>query len=81
MRLDNLQDAKFSDICAKFPLKPIEDDGSYRAAIEILDRLFALDEPRTPAELEYFQMLATCAYEYEMKKNTNRSSAPIDHRR
>jgi antitoxin component HigA of HigAB toxin-antitoxin module len=81
MRLDNLQDAKFSDICATFPLKPIEDDGSYRAAIEILDRLFALDEPRTPAELEYFQMLAKFAYEYEMKKNTNRSSAPIDHRR
>ena len=65
MRLDNLQDAKFSDICATFPLKPIEDDGSYRAAIEILDRLFALDDPRAPAELEYFQILANLAYEYE----------------
>jgi antitoxin component HigA of HigAB toxin-antitoxin module len=81
MHLDNLQDAKFSDICAKFPLKPIEDDGSYRAAIEILDRLFALDDPRTPAELEYFQMLAKLAYKYEMSTNTNKSSAPIDHRR
>jgi antitoxin component HigA of HigAB toxin-antitoxin module len=81
MRLDNLQDAKFSDICAKFPLKPIEDDGSYRVAIEILDRLFALDDPRAPAELEYFQMLAHFAYEYERETNTNMSSAPIDHRR
>ena len=68
MRLDNLQDAKFSDICAKFPLKPIEDDGSYRAAIEILDRLFAPDDPRTPAELEYFQMLAHFAYVYERRQ-------------
>ena len=67
MSLDNLQGAKFSDICSRFPLKPIEDDGSYRAAIEILDRLFAFDEPRTPAELEYFQMLADFAYEYEMR--------------
>ena len=52
MSLDELQDAKSSDICSKFPLKPIQDDGSYRAAIEILDRLFALDEPRTPAQSE-----------------------------
>jgi antitoxin component HigA of HigAB toxin-antitoxin module len=81
MRLDNLQAAKFSDICPEFPLKPIEDDGSYRAAIEILDRLFALDEPRTPAELEYFRMLAKFASDYEMKTNTNKSSDPIDHRR
>jgi antitoxin component HigA of HigAB toxin-antitoxin module len=65
MGLDNLQDAKSSDICSKFPLKPIEDDRSYRAAIEILDRLFSLDDPMTPAELEYFQMLANLAYEYE----------------
>ena len=65
MGLNNLQDAKFSDICSTFPLKPIEDDGSYQTAIEILDRLFALDDPRTPAELEYFQMLAHFAYEYE----------------
>ena len=69
MGLNNLQDAKFSDICSTFPLKPIEDDGSYRAAIEILGRLFMLDGPRTPAELEYFQMLANLAYEYERKIN------------
>jgi antitoxin component HigA of HigAB toxin-antitoxin module len=74
MRLDNLQDAKFSGICSTVPLKPIEDDSSYRAAIEILDRLFALDDPRTPAELEYFQMLATVAYEYELKTNMASSS-------
>jgi antitoxin component HigA of HigAB toxin-antitoxin module len=64
MRLDHLLDANFSE----FPLKPIEDDGAYRVAIEILDRLFALDDPKTPAELEYFQTLATSAYEYEMTK-------------
>jgi hypothetical protein len=68
MPLDNSQDAKFSDICAKFPLKPIEDDGSYRAAIEILDRLFALDDRKTPAEFQYFHALAQLAYEYEMKQ-------------
>ena len=68
MGLDNLQDAKFSDICWEFPMKPIEDDGSYRAAIEIPDRLFALDDPKTPAQLEYFRMLAQLAYEYEMKQ-------------
>jgi hypothetical protein len=72
MGLDNLQDAKFSDICSTFPLKPIEDDGSYRAAIEILGRLFMLDGPRTAAELEYFQMLANFAYEYESdERKTN----------
>ena len=69
MRHDNFQDSTFSDICSSFPLKPIEDDCSYRAAIEILGRLFALDGPRTPAELEYFQMLADFAYEYERKSN------------
>ena len=65
MCLNNLQNTKFSDVCSRFPLKPIEDDGSYRAAIEILDRLFTLDDPRTPAELKYFQVLANLAYEYE----------------
>jgi antitoxin component HigA of HigAB toxin-antitoxin module len=68
MGLRNLQYAKFSDICSDFPLKPIEDDRSYRAAIKILDHLFWLDDPRTPAELEYFQMLADLAYEYERKR-------------
>ena len=70
MRLKNLQDARFSDICSRFPLEPIEDDSTYRAVIEILDRLFALDDPRTPAELEYFQMLANLAYEYERTTST-----------
>jgi hypothetical protein len=65
MRFDDLQDAKFSDICSTFQLQPIEDETAYRAAIEILDRLFALEEPRTPAESEYFQRLAAFAYEYE----------------
>ncbi len=54
------------NICSKFPLNPIEDDGSYRAAVEILDRLFARDDPRSPAELEYFRALAQTASEYEM---------------
>jgi antitoxin component HigA of HigAB toxin-antitoxin module len=71
MSLDNLQDAKFSDICSSFPLKPIEDDGSYRAAIEILDRLFALDDPRAPAESEYFHVLASFAYKYEQRLRSN----------
>jgi antitoxin component HigA of HigAB toxin-antitoxin module len=70
MRLKNLQDAKFSDICPRFPLKPIEDDSTYQAAIEILDRLFMLDDSRTPAELEYFQILANLAYEYERTTST-----------
>jgi antitoxin component HigA of HigAB toxin-antitoxin module len=65
MGLNNLQNAKFSDICSTFPLQPIEDEGSYRAAIEVLDRLFVLDDPRTPAESLYFQMLAIFVHEYE----------------
>jgi antitoxin component HigA of HigAB toxin-antitoxin module len=62
-------------LCLKFPLTSIEDDGSYRAALEILDCLFALDDLRTAAELEYFRTLARLASEYEMKHNT-RNSAP-----
>ena len=42
-------------MCSKFPLTPIENDGSYQAALEILDRLFALDDRRTQAELDYFR--------------------------
>ena len=76
MNLDCFQDATFSVIRSVFPLKPIEDDGSYRAAIEILDRLFAVDDPRTPAELEYFQILASFACEYEMRTCKLESSAP-----
>ena len=69
MSLDNMKDAEFSELCSKFSLTPIEDDRSYRAALEILDRLFALDDRRTPAEFEYFRMLAQLASEYEMKRN------------
>ena len=74
MSLDNLQDAKFSDICSRFPLKPIEDDGSYQSAIEILDRLFALDVPRTPAENDYFQILANSTSQYERTRRLNEPS-------
>jgi antitoxin component HigA of HigAB toxin-antitoxin module len=70
MRLKNLQDAKFADICSRFPLEPIEDDSTYQAAIEILDHLFSLDDLRTPAELQYFQILANLAYEYEKPTST-----------
>ncbi len=77
MNLDHFQDATSSDICSVFPLKPIKDDGSYRAAIEILDVLFALDDPRSPAELEYFQTLANFACDYEMKTNMLEPSAPM----
>jgi hypothetical protein len=69
MSRNNLRDARFSDICSEFPLIPIEDDGSYRAAIDILDRLFALDDPRDPAEVEYFRTLANLAYQYESRSN------------
>ena len=66
MGRDRLQYAELSEICSRFPLAPIEDDDSYRAAIEILDRLFERDDPRTPAELEYFRALARMASEYEL---------------
>ena len=65
MDLDNMQVTEFLDLCSNFPLAPIEDEGSYSAALEILDRLFALDDLRTPAELEYFRALAQMASEYE----------------
>lgn len=74
MGLDNMQDTEFRETCSKYPLRPIEDDGSYRAALKILDRLFELDEVRTPAELEYFRTLAQMASEYEMKRDTGNSS-------
>jgi hypothetical protein len=72
MSLDNSPEAKGSDICAKLPLTPIEDDGSYRTAIEILDRLFGLNHPMSPTALEYFQTLANLASDYE------RRSPPVD---
>jgi hypothetical protein len=68
-----MQDPEFSEVGSAFPLKPIEDDGSYQAAVEVLDRLFALDDRQTRAESEYFQALAEIAFEYEMKRNSVRS--------
>jgi antitoxin component HigA of HigAB toxin-antitoxin module len=59
--------SKFLDLVSEFPLLPIEDDDSYRTAIAILDRLFALDNRRTPAEMNYFRALARIAHEYEMQ--------------
>jgi hypothetical protein len=70
MGVETLQDPEFLELCSRFPLTPIEDHGSYRAALEILDRLFALDDRRTRAELEYFRELAQIAFEYEVKQDT-----------
>ncbi|HEX3446959.1 MAG TPA: hypothetical protein VHS97_01830 [Isosphaeraceae bacterium] len=74
MSRDHMKDVEFSEMCLKLPRTPIEDDISYRAALEILDRLFARDDLRTPAELEYFRTLAQMASEYEMKRISNSSS-------
>jgi hypothetical protein len=74
MSLDHMKNAAFSEICSKHPLTSIEDAGVYREALEILDRLFALDDQRTPAELEYFRRLAQLASEYEMNRNTRNLS-------
>jgi hypothetical protein len=68
MRLDHMTEPGSSQLCSEHPLTPIEDADAYRAAIEILDRLFALDDRRTPAELQYFQRLARLASEYEMNR-------------
>jgi hypothetical protein len=74
MGLDSLQYAELAEICRQSPPAPIEDDDSYRAVIEILDRLFARDDLRTPAELEYFRTLAQMACEYEMNRDIRWSS-------
>ena len=63
MGFDGMREAELLEICSNGPLKPIEDDDLYRAALEILDRLFALDDLRTPAELDYFRTLAQLASE------------------
>jgi antitoxin component HigA of HigAB toxin-antitoxin module len=67
MDLDDLHDTEFSEICSKLSLAPIEDESSYRAAVEILDRLFLLDDRRSPVESKYFRILAEMACEYEMR--------------
>jgi hypothetical protein len=74
MRLDDLHNPNVSEICSEFPLAAIEDDGSYQAAIEILDRLFALEQPRTPAESDYFQKLTEFVYQYEIQIEFTESS-------
>jgi antitoxin component HigA of HigAB toxin-antitoxin module len=66
MGRNRFKSAELSEICPKFSVAPIEDDDSYRAAIEILDRLFEGDDPRTPDEVEFFRWLARMASEYEM---------------
>jgi hypothetical protein len=68
MSINKRPDTEFSEMYSKFPLTPIEDDASYRVAIEILDRLFARDDLRTPAEMEYFRTLARMASEYELRR-------------
>ena len=65
------QAPKFLELSSRFPLKPLEDDDSYQAAINILDRLFAIDDRRTWAEMEYFRELAQIAYEYELERNSS----------
>ena len=74
MSFDHMHSAEFLELSSRFPLKPIEDDGSYKAAIEILDRLFAVDDLRTAAETQYFRRLAQFAAEYEMKSNSKPAS-------
>lgn len=69
----SMQSPEVSEVGLRFPLTPIEDDGSYHAAIEVLDRLFALDDRQTRAESAYFRALAEIAFEYEMKRNSVRS--------
>jgi antitoxin component HigA of HigAB toxin-antitoxin module len=61
------QAPEFLKLVSKFPLEPIKEDHGYQAAIEILDRLFALDDRRSPAEMKYFRALAQIAYRYESK--------------
>ena len=58
-------DPAFRALVEAFSLAPLADDSSYRAAIAILDRLFALEGSRTPAERRYFRALARNAYQYE----------------
>jgi hypothetical protein len=74
MGLDTLQYANLSEICRQSPAAPIEDDDSYRAVIEILDRLFAREDLRTPIEMAYFRTLAQMACEYEMNRDIRGSS-------
>jgi hypothetical protein len=62
---ESMDTAEFLELVSTFPLSPIEDDQTYQAALEILDRLFVRDERRTLAELDYFRDLASLAFEFE----------------
>ena len=59
------EDARYQALVSRFPLKPIRDDRSYRIAMNILDRIFALEVEQTSAERKYFQALAQISHQYE----------------
>ncbi len=65
MAVECTHDPELRDLCSRFPLRPIEDDDSYRAALEILDHLFDRDDRQTRAESRYFHALAEIVFEYE----------------
>lgn len=69
MATDRSDDPDLRELVEGFPIGPIEDDQSYRAALAILDRLFRLDDHRTPAQRTYFRDLARHAHEYEQVIN------------
>ncbi len=69
MATDRFDDPDLRELVEGFPIGPIEDDQSYRAALAILDRLFRLDDHRTPAQRTYFRDLARHAHEYEQVIN------------
>jgi hypothetical protein len=56
---------RYLALVKQFPLRPIRDQGHYRAAIEILDRLFELGTERSVEEEDYFSVLALLAWDYE----------------
>jgi hypothetical protein len=73
MCVEIVQSPEFFDLVSRFPLRPLEDDDSYQAAIEILDRLYELDRRQTQDELDYFRALANLAFNYE------RANGVCDH--
>jgi hypothetical protein len=56
---------RYFALVSKFPLRPIRDEAQYRAAIDILDRLFELGTERSVEEDDYFSVLALLAWDYE----------------
>jgi hypothetical protein len=56
---------RYLALLSKFPLRPIRHESQYRAAIEILDRLFELGTERSVEEEDYFSVLALLAWDYE----------------